>query len=93
MAIASKENNMAYKQFDNTNKGTLFKNDNAKKETDPAYKGQINVDGTEYWLSAWVKESKKDGKKFFSLSLTPKDRDVNQPTRREAPPDLEDVPF
>jgi len=82
-----------YKTFDNTNKGTLFKNDNAKKETDPVYKGQLNVGGTEYWLSAWVKESKKDGKKFFSLSLTPKDRDVNQPTRREPPPDLDDVPF
>ena len=84
-----------YKTYDNTNKGTLFKNDNAKKETDPAYKGQINVDGTEYWLSAWVKESKKDGKKFFSLSLTPKDRDVQAPTRRELPAQEEDdqIPF
>ena len=43
-----------YKTYDNTNKGTLFKNDNAKKETDPAYKGQINVGGTEYWLSAFI---------------------------------------
>ena len=84
-----------YKTYDNTNKGTLFKNDNAKKETDHAYKGQINVAGTEYWLSAWVKESKKDGKKFFSLSLTPKDRDVSQPTRRELPAQEEDdqIPF
>ena len=84
-----------YKTYDNTNKGTLFKNDNAKKETDPTYKGQINVAGTEYWLSAWVKESKKDGKKFFSLSLTPKDRDVQAPTRREVPADDEDdqIPF
>ena len=88
---------MSYQQYDNTNKGTLFKNDNAKKENDPTYKGQINVVGTEYWLSAWVKESKKDGKKFFSLSLTPKDRDVSQPTRRELPVQEEDdgdpIPF
>jgi hypothetical protein len=86
---------MSYQQFDNTNRGTLFKNDNAKKETDPVYKGQINVAGTEYWLSAWLKESKKDGKKFFSLSLTPKDRDVQTPTRREIPVQEEDdqIPF
>ena len=84
-----------FKQYDNTNKGTLFKNDNAKKETDPSHKGQINVNGTEYWLSAWVKESKKDGKKFFSLSLTPKDRDVQQPTRRDLPVDEDEdgIPF
>ena len=50
MANNLKENDMSqYKTFDNTNKGTLFKNDNAKKETDPSHKGQINVNGTEYW--------------------------------------------
>ena len=37
------------------NSGVLFKND--KKETDkhPHYKGNITVDGKDYWLSAWVK--------------------------------------
>ena len=52
MAIASKELEMAY---DNTNKGILGKNKDKSKETHPEYKGQINVDGVEYWLSAWVK--------------------------------------
>jgi hypothetical protein len=85
---------MSEYKYDNTNKGTLFKNDNVKKETDPVYKGQINVGGKEYWLNAWLKESKKDGKKFFSLSISPKDRDVNQPTRRDVPEeDVGDVPF
>ena len=85
---------MEFKQYDNTNRGTLFKNDKKTKDTDAEYKGQVNVNGVEYWLSAWVRESKKDGKKFFSLSVKPKDRDHNEPTRRDIPEDIDDgVPF
>ena len=84
-------------EFDNTNRGSLFKN--AKKEEDrhPDYNGSINVDGMEFWLNAWIKESKKDGTKFFSLSVKPKEeqaRPSSQPTRKAAP-DFEDdaLPF
>ena len=44
-------------QFDNTNKGQLWGNE--KKETDkhPDFKGSINVEGVEYWLSAWKRDS------------------------------------
>lgn len=59
--------------YDNTNSGTLFKNDRKEKETHPDYKGQINIDGTDYWLSAWVKVSKDGTKKFMSLSVKAKD--------------------
>lgn len=60
-------------QYDNTNSGTLFKNDRKEKETHPDYKGQINIDGVEYWLSSWIKVSKDGTKKFMSLSVQPKD--------------------
>ena len=80
--------------YDNTNKGILGKNRDKSKETHPEYKGQINVAGVEYWLRAWVKTNTKDNSKFFSLSLTPKDRDVQTPTRRDPPPeDDSDIPF
>jgi uncharacterized protein (DUF736 family) len=59
-------------EFDNTNSGALFKNDKKTKESQPDYKGNINVDGTEYWISAWIKTSRA-GQKFMSLALTPKD--------------------
>jgi hypothetical protein len=53
------------------NSGVLFSND--KKETDkhPHYKGNITVDGKDYWLSAWVKEGKSG--KFMGLAVSPKE--------------------
>jgi hypothetical protein len=59
--------------FDSTNRGILSKNLNKTADNHPEYSGSLNVDGTDYWLSAWIKESSKDGKKFFSLSVKPKD--------------------
>ena len=58
-------------EYDNTNRGALFKNDRREKDSHPEYTGTINVDGTDYWLAAWVKDGKKG--KFFSLSVKPKE--------------------
>jgi hypothetical protein len=57
--------------YDNTNRGTLGKNQRKEKDTHPEYAGKINVDGVDYWLSAWVKEGPTG--KFFSLSVRRKD--------------------
>lgn len=58
-------------QYDNTNRGTLGKNKRKEKDTHPDYAGKINIEGVEYWLSGWLRE--KDGEKFFSLSVKPKE--------------------
>jgi len=58
-------------EYDNTNRGVLFKNDKKEKDTEADYRGNINVGGQEYWLNAWIKTSKKGGK-FMSLSVKPK---------------------
>jgi hypothetical protein len=59
------------KQYDNTNRGVLFINDRKEQDNHPDRKGSINVEGKEYWLSAWNKETAKGD--TISLSVTPKD--------------------
>jgi len=80
------------------NSGVLFKNDKKENEKHPDYKGNIMVDGQEYWLSAWIKEGKTG--KFMGLAVSPRDA---QPPAGKVPygqggttkegRDLEDVPF
>jgi hypothetical protein len=69
-------------QYDNTNTGVLFKAKERKSERSPEYTGSVNVNGTEFWLNGWVKESTKDGSKFFSLSL--REKETQQVAAKEA---------
>jgi len=70
-------------QYDNTNRGAIFKNDRKEKDTHPDYKGSLNVEGVEYWVSSWIKNSQKG--KFMNLSLTPKDQAYNNAAPPPAP--------
>lgn len=69
-------------EFDNNLRGVLFKNDRKEKDSHPDYKGQCEIDGAEYWLSAWIKTGAKG--KFMSLSFTAKDAPKNPPAREPA---------
>ena len=77
-------------EYDNTNSGTLFKNDRKESEKHPDYTGKINVDGTDYWLSAWIKTGKSG--KFMSLAVKPKDE---KPAAKSKPDPIDDseLPF
>ena len=52
------------------NSVVIFKNENRTSETQPQYRGTLIVDGKEKQISLWVKESQKDGKKFFSGTIS-----------------------
>lgn len=69
-------------QYDNTNRGVLFKNDRKESDKHPDYKGNVNVDGVEFWLSAWIKDGAKG--KFMSLSIQPKE--TQQPATKQPDP-------
>jgi hypothetical protein len=70
-------------EYDNTNRGVLFnERDRKVKDGDRDYAGSINVNGVQYWLSAWIKTSQK-GVKFMSLSIKPK---VEKPTENDKAP-------
>jgi len=62
---------MSDREYDNTNRGVLFKNEDKQSERHADYRGNINIDGKEFWLDAWIKKSKA-GKNFMSLSVKPK---------------------
>lgn len=81
-------------EYDNTNSGALFKNDKKESDNHPDYRGSINVAGTEYWLSAWLKKSKA-GQTFMSLSVKHKDDAPAKPAaRKPVPVDVDsDLPF
>ena len=51
------------------NTGAIFKNDKKTKETQPDYRGKVNVNGKEMEIALWLKESSK-GTKYFSCSFS-----------------------
>lgn len=58
-------------EYDNTNRFTLFKNDRKQTEKHPDYTGELDVNGTKYFIDAWLKTA-KTGSKFFSGSIKAK---------------------
>jgi hypothetical protein len=78
-------------EYDNTNKAVIFKNDQKGNEKAPSYKGTINVEGKDYEISLWVKESEKAGK-YFQGSIQ-----VKQPKESASTPSQnsneDDLPF
>lgn len=80
-------------QYDDSNKGVLFREKEKKSDSHPDFKGSINVEGTDYWLSGWVNESKA-GQKYFKLSVSPKE---GAPKVKPSAPTheflSEDIPF
>lgn len=83
---------MAYEQKPNS--GSLFANERKEKDSHPSHTGTCNIDGTDYYISAWVKEG--NGKRFFSLSFKPKTqkREDHSPQNMGVRNDLSDeIPF
>lgn len=94
--------------FDNTNTGILKANETRRNDKDPSHQGSINIDGKEYWLSAWVNTGKPGGKlagkKFFSIKVKPKlqsdraspptgGRNDPRPAKQEGEAFSDDIPF
>jgi hypothetical protein len=72
-------------QYDNTNRGVAFINDTKESDSHPDMKGSINIEGTEYWLSAWWKTPQKGGEDFLSFSVKLKEGQGQGQGQRSAP--------
>jgi uncharacterized protein (DUF736 family) len=77
------------KEYDDTDRGALFKNKDKESDKHPDSQGNINVGGKKYWISAWLKESKA-GAKYMSLSV--KAQDAEAPKAKKQDVDS-DIPF
>lgn len=79
-------------EYDNTNKGTLFRNDKGDNPSRPDYTGGLNVEGKQYRIAAWIREAKSTGNKFLSLNIEESEARKEQPAEEPAEVD-ESIPF
>ena len=86
---------MSYEVKDNS--GSLFRNEKKESDKHPDYQGSCLIDGTEFWMSAWLKTA-DSGKKWMSFAFKPKEdkppqQDKRTLSQRKAPPSFDDDPF
>jgi hypothetical protein len=67
--------------FNNELRGALFKNDKGGNPARPDYRGNCEIGGQQYRISAWIKQA-RSGMTFMSLAFTAV---VEQPPAAAAP--------
>jgi len=85
--------------YDNTNRGSIWKNEKKETENHPDFTGSVNIEGKEFWVSAW-KRKPDASEKAPALSFTVKAKDEapakksSQPSKSGSRVDFEDdIPF
>lgn len=72
-------------QYDETNRGAIWKNENRQSDKHPHFSGSINIDGKDYWLSGWKKaEGASDRAPLVSFSVRPKDENPSQGYQKQS---------
>jgi hypothetical protein len=67
-------------EYDNTNRGALFKNDKEGNEKRPDYKGNATIQcphchaKSEMKVSSWIREMRNGSSKFLSMNFEPKEQ-------------------
>ena len=76
-------------EYDNNNRGVLFKNTDKKTDKHPDYTGTATIENEDKYMSAWINES-KSGKSYLKISFAKKeDTAPSQNTQT----DSQDIPF
>ncbi|MES2602123.1 MAG: hypothetical protein V4602_15075 [Pseudomonadota bacterium] len=69
-------------EMDKTNRGAIWKNQKKERDTHPDFTGSLNVNGVEFWVSAWKrKEDASDKAPALSFSIKPKEDRAAPPAR------------
>lgn len=82
--------------YDNTNRGSIWKNEDKIEDTHPDFRGSLNVDGVEYWVSAWKR--KPDAKEnapalTFTVKLKESKQKPTKPAVQMKQEDTDDIPW
>lgn len=78
--------------YDNRNRGSIWKNDRKEKDTHPDFTGTLNVEGREFWVSAW-KRKPGAGEKSPALSFSVKPKEESAPARQSKQEPEDEIPF
>ena len=70
--------------YDNTNKGALWKADKAS-DKHPDHTGAVNVDGTDYFISMWKNSSDNIAAPSFRISVKKKEEIARSVIEDEMP--------
>lgn len=71
--------------YDDTNRGQIWGNDKKTSDSHPDFKGSINVEGKEYWLSAWKRAPDANPKApSLRFSVQPKEQQGSQQSGQQA---------
>ena len=82
-------------KYDDSNSGTLNKNEERTEPFHAEYKGKALIDGKRWWIDAKIRTNSKNGKKFFSLKfkeVLPK-TEAAKPTQAAAQEMDDEIPF
>ncbi len=80
-------------QYDNTNRGSIWTNEKKATEKHPDFTGSLNVDGKEYWVSAWRGNGENPKAPKLTFSVNAKEPMAAKPAQQAADFNDSDVPF
>ena len=79
--------------FDNTNRGGIWKNDRKETDSHPDFTGNINVEGVDYFLNGWRrKEGANPKSAAMSFSVKRKDKQGAGKPIQDKPATADDFP-
>jgi hypothetical protein len=80
-------------EYDNTNRGSIWMNDKKETEKHPDFKGSLNVNGEDFWVSAWKrKQGAKPTSPSLTFSIKAKNESVSQVANTSQEPN-DSIPF
>jgi hypothetical protein len=67
--------------YDNNNRGAVWKNEKKATDKHPDFTGSLNVEGKEFWVSAWRSDGSNPKAPVLSFSVNAKEPMAQAPQK------------